>query len=100
RQAGHRVVEVSDVEAGRVVVRDRGAEFDVLVTDGIMPGGSTRQLIDDFLMAPRHARVIVCSAYIDDELSIRDLGAQTFEFVQKPFSPSELVARLGSASAQ
>jgi signal transduction histidine kinase/ActR/RegA family two-component response regulator len=100
RQAGHRVVEVSDVEAGRVVVRDRGAEFDVLVTDGIMPGGSTRQLIDDFLMARPDGRVIVCSGYIDDELSIRDLGAQTFEFVQKPFSPSELVARLGSASAQ
>ena len=100
RQAGHRVVEVSDVEAGRVVVRERGAEFDVLVTDGIMPGGSTRQLIDDFLMARPDGRVVVCSGYIDDELSIRDLGEQTFEFVQKPFSPSELVARLASASAQ
>ena len=100
RQAGHRVVEVSDVEAGRVVVRERGAEFDVLVTDGIMPGGSTRQLIDDFLMARPDGRVVVCSGYIDDELSIRDLGEQTFEFVQKPFSPSELVARLASAGAQ
>jgi len=100
RQAGHRVVEVSDVEAGRVVVRERGAEFDVLVTDGIMPGGSTRQLIDDFLMARPDGRVVVCSGYIDDELSIRDLGQQTFEFVQKPFSPSELVARLASPSAQ
>ena len=100
RQAGHRVVEVSDVEAGRVVVRARGAEFDVLVTDGIMPGGSTRQLIDDFLMARPDGRVVVCSGYIDDELSIRDLGEQTFEFVQKPFSPSELVARLASPSAQ
>jgi signal transduction histidine kinase/ActR/RegA family two-component response regulator len=98
RQAGHRVVEVSDVEAGRVVVRERGAEFDVLVTDGIMPGGSTRQLIDDFLTARPNARVIICSGYIEDELSIRDLGEQTFEFVQKPFSPSELVARLGSAT--
>ena len=100
RQAGHRVVEVSDVEAGRVVVRERGAEFDVLVTDGIMPGGSTRQLIDDFLMARPDGRVVVCSGYIEDELSIRDLGEQTFEFVQKPFSPSELVARLASPSAQ
>jgi len=98
RQAGHRVVEVGDVEAGRVVVRERGAEFDVLVTDGIMPGGSTRQLIDDFLMARPNARVIICSGYIEDELSIRDLGEQRFEFVQKPFSPSELVARLGSAT--
>lgn len=99
REAGHRVVEVGDVEAGRVVVRERGAEFAVLVTDGIMPGGSTRRLIDDYLMARPDGRVVVCSGYIDDELSMRDLGAPAFEFVPKPFSPSELVAKLDSAVA-
>src|SRR4029453_2498031 len=46
REAGHRVVEVGDVEAGRVVVRERGAEFAVLVTDGIRPGGSTGHFSD------------------------------------------------------
>jgi two-component system, cell cycle sensor histidine kinase and response regulator CckA len=96
RQAGHSVVEVGDVEAGRVVVKARGAEFAVLVTDGVMPGGSTRQLIDDYLLARPNGRVVVCSGYLDDELSMRDLGAPTFEFVPKPFSPSELVARLDS----
>ena len=96
RQAGHHVVEVGDVEAGRVVIRERGAEFGVLVTDGIMPGGSTRQLIDDYLMARPDGRVVVCSGYIDDELSMRALEARSFEFVPKPFSPSELVARLDS----
>jgi CheY-like chemotaxis protein/anti-sigma regulatory factor (Ser/Thr protein kinase) len=100
RRAGHRVVEVGDVEAGRVVIRKQGAEFGVLVTDGIMPGGSTRQLIDDYLMARPNGRVVVCSGYIDDELSKRDLSAPTFEFVAKPFSPSELVARLDSADAR
>jgi signal transduction histidine kinase len=99
-EAGHRVVEVGDVESGRVVVRERGAEFAILVTDGIMPGGSTRQLIDDFLTIRPDGRVVVCSGYIDDELSVRDLNAPVFEFVQKPFSPSELVARLSSADAQ
>jgi len=94
RQAGHQVVEVSDVEAGRIVIGERGAEFDVLVTDGIMPGGHTRELIDDFLTKRPGGRVVVCSGYIDDELSVRDLGARTFEFIPKPFSPSDLVARL------
>jgi CheY-like chemotaxis protein len=100
RQAGYRVVEVGDVEAGRVVVRERGAEFAVLVTDGIMPGGSTRQLIDDYLAARPGGRVVVCSGYIDDELSMRDLSARSFEFVSKPFSPSELVSRLDTFDAQ
>jgi signal transduction histidine kinase/CheY-like chemotaxis protein len=96
RKAGHRVVEVGDVESGRVVVRERGAEFAILVTDGIMPGGSTRQLIDEYLIARPDGRVVVCSGYVDDELSNRDLGAHAFEFVPKPFSPSELVSKLAS----
>jgi two-component system cell cycle sensor histidine kinase/response regulator CckA len=99
RQAGHRVVEVGDVETGRVVVRERGAEFAVLVTDGIMPGGSTRRLIDDYLAARPDGRVVVCSGYIDDELSMRDLSARSFEFVPKPFAPSELVSRLETVDA-
>jgi signal transduction histidine kinase len=98
-QAGHRVVEVGDVEAGRAVVRERGAEFAVLVTDGIMPGGSTRRLIDDYLATRPDGRVLVCSGYVDDELAMRDLSARSFEFVPKPFSPSELVTRLASVSA-
>ena len=96
RQAGHRVVEVGDVESGRVAIRERGGEFNVLVTDGIMPGGGTRQLIDDFLTARQDGRVIVCSGYFDDELSLRDISARTFDFMPKPFSPSELVLRLSS----
>jgi signal transduction histidine kinase len=100
RQAGHRVVEVGDVEAGRVVIKERGSEFNVLVTDGIMPGGGTRQLIDDFLMARQDGRVIVCSGYFDDELSLRDISARTFDFIPKPFSPSELVSRLNGTGAR
>jgi signal transduction histidine kinase/ActR/RegA family two-component response regulator len=100
RQAGHQVVEVSDVEAGRIVVGERGAEFDVLVTDGIMPGGHTRELIDDFLTTRPGGRVVVCSGYLDDELSVRDLGARTFEFIPKPFSPSDLVARLNAVGTK
>jgi CheY-like chemotaxis protein len=100
RQAGHRVVEVGDVEAGRVVIKERGNEFNVLVTDGIMPGGGTRQLIDDFLLARRDGRVIVCSGYFDDELSLRDISARTFDFIPKPFSPSELVSRLNGTAAR
>jgi len=100
RQAGHRVVEVGDVETGRVAVKERGSEFGVLVTDGIMPGGGTRQLIDDFLTARQDGRVIVCSGYFDDELSLRDISARTFDFIPKPFSPSELVLRLNGTGAR
>jgi len=50
-------------------------------------------------MARPDGRVVVCSGYIGDELSLRDLCAPAFEFVPKPFSPSELVAKLDSVVA-
>ena len=99
RQAGHRVVEVGDVEAGRVVVRERGggirrprdrrhhagrkhASTDRRFPDGA-PGRTRRRL---FRLRRRRA--------VDARL-----GARTFEFIPKPFSPSELVARLTSTGA-
>jgi len=65
-----------------------------------MPGGGTRRLIDDFLTARQDGRVIVCSGYFDDELSLRDISARTFDFIPKPFPPSELVSRLSNAGAR
>jgi CheY-like chemotaxis protein len=94
RRSGRTVLEVGDVESGRHVVAEQGPGIDVLVTDGIMPRGSTRDLIADFMRVRPDGRVIVCSGYIDNELARRDLGGPAFELMLKPFAPSELITRL------
>jgi signal transduction histidine kinase/ActR/RegA family two-component response regulator len=94
RRSGRTVLEVGDVESGRGVLAEQGPGIDVLVTDGIMPQGNTRDLIADFVRARPDGRVIVCSGYIDNELARRDLGGQAFELMLKPFAPSELISRL------
>jgi two-component system cell cycle sensor histidine kinase/response regulator CckA len=94
RLAGFSVVEVADVQSGLEQLQLEAQDAEILVTDGIMPGGPTSDLIAKFLALHPAGRVILCSGYVDDELSPRNLGGARFEFLPKPFAPSELVEKL------
>ena len=92
--AGFRVFESSDA-AGAIQLLERVAsEVDVLCTDGIMPGGGTRELIDRYLARRPQGKVILCSGYVKEELLRRRIDAGALAYLAKPFSPNELVDRI------
>jgi CheY-like chemotaxis protein len=92
--AGYRVLESADAASAMTELERVGADVDVLCTDGIMPGGGTRQLIDRYRARRPHGPVIVCSGYVQEELLRRDIDAGALEYLPKPFAPSELVRRI------
>ncbi|HEX2675516.1 MAG TPA: ATP-binding protein, partial [Polyangiales bacterium] len=92
--AGFRVFESSDA-AGAIQLLERvGSEVDVLCTDGIMPGGGTRELIDRYLTQRPQGKVILCSGYVKEELLRRQIDAGALAYLAKPFLPAELVERI------
>jgi signal transduction histidine kinase/CheY-like chemotaxis protein len=93
--AGYRVLQSADATSAMALLEQRGAEVDLLCTDGIMPGGGTRQLIDHYLRCRPDGRVIVCSGYVQEELLRRDLDAGVHAYLPKPFHASELIERIG-----
>jgi signal transduction histidine kinase/CheY-like chemotaxis protein len=93
--AGYRVLQSADVTSAMSLLEQRGAEVDLFCTDGIMPGGGTRQLIDHYLACRPDGRVMVCSGYVQEELLRRDLDAGAYVYLPKPFHPAELVERIG-----
>jgi two-component system cell cycle sensor histidine kinase/response regulator CckA len=93
--AGYVVLECADAASAMALLAQRGAEVDLLCTDGIMPGGGTRQLIDHYLSIRPDGRVIVCSGYVQEELLRRDLDAGVHAYLPKPFHASELIERIG-----
>lgn len=93
--AGYRVLESADAASAMALLDQRGTEVDLLCTDGIMPGGGTRQLIDHYLSCRPNGRVIVCSGYVQEELLRRDLDAGVHAYLPKPFHASELIERIG-----
>ncbi len=92
--AGFRVLESADAASAIAVLEREGGDVDVLCTDGIMPGGGTRRLIDSYLSRRPQGRVIICSGYVQEELLRREIDAGAFGYLPKPFPPSELVERI------
>ena len=95
--AGYDVTIESDGTAGlRAALED---EFDLLLLDLMLPG------VDGFTIcrAVREAKplpILMVSARTGDTDKIRGLGFGADDYVEKPFSPSVLVARVKAHLAQ
>jgi signal transduction histidine kinase/CheY-like chemotaxis protein len=94
RSAGYQVLESADAASAIALLDERGAEVDVLCTDGIMPGGGTGRLIAHYLACRPSGQVIVCSGYVQEELLRRDLDAGAYAYLPKPFHTRELLERI------
>ena len=69
-------------------------EIDVLITDVVMPGMGGRELADRVRLLRPNARVLFMSGYTADEVLRQGVLEDQVEFIQKPFTPDQLTARL------
>jgi PAS domain S-box-containing protein len=88
KAAGFTVTSASSGEQALQMILEAGQEFDVLVTDVVLPGISGPDLVER-LTEQSTCRVLYISGYTDHQLLER-----TFEpgsgFLQKPFQPTAL----------
>jgi len=66
----------------------------ILVTDVVMPGIGGRELADSVRGIHPEARVLYLSGYADDEVLREGVRQSVAAFLDKPFSPETLVARV------
>ena len=91
RSAGYAVVEAGDGgEAVRVCERHVGA-VDLLITDVVLPQLGGAELADTLCALRRGMRVLFMSGYPDDDLVRKGVLRSKVAFIQKPFSPTELL---------
>lgn len=84
--AGYTVLETSSPEAAIELARTAG-EIHLLVTDVVMPEMDAFELADRITQELPAVRVLFTSGYTD-------AGAEG-PFIKKPFTPSELVEKVG-----
>ncbi len=70
---------------------------DLLITDIMMPGMNGFELMGELTKRNIHIKIIVLAVQKSDEDIVRGLGHGAVDFVQKPFSPKEMVARVKGA---
>jgi two-component system, cell cycle sensor histidine kinase and response regulator CckA len=95
RSRGYQVEEATDGEAALEIIAERPGEFDLVISDVVMPGMNGPALIKKARSQLGDARVIFISGYAEHELA-KQLDDIAVSFLPKPFSVrqlSELVKR-------
>jgi two-component system phosphate regulon response regulator PhoB len=94
RQAGFECLQAGDVAAARPLLRETPP--DLILLDWMLPGVSgidfARQLRDD--RATREIPVIMLTARAQEDDRIRGLDTGADDYLTKPFSTRELIARI------
>jgi len=90
-QAGYNVLTAPDMEALRALIAEHPGKVDLLLTDVVMPDISGPELVRIGKKRWPAIRVLYMSGYTDDELQDLDRDAG---FIQKPFTPAELTAKI------
>ena len=69
-------------------------DFDVIVSDVVMPGMSGPQMVEILLLQRPNLKVLYMSGYANDALVNHSVIERGFVFLQKPFAPLELVRKV------
>ena len=89
--SGFQVEVATDGETG--LKRAMEGEFDLYILDLMLPGMDGFDICRE-IRAQKNTPIIMVSAKKDDIDKIRGLGLGADDYMTKPFSPSELVARV------
>jgi CheY-like chemotaxis protein len=92
-RAGYTVVEAGDGDqAAELAARLPG--IDVLLTDVVMPRRNGIELAEQLRSTRRDLRVLFMSGYTDTAIVRNGLLTDSATFLQKPFTPEELLRKL------
>jgi CheY-like chemotaxis protein len=91
---GYTVIEARGAMEAIQIMMNRGDQIDLVITDVLMPGMKGRELVERLAELRSDLKVLYMSAYTEDAaINIGVLNPGT-EFIEKPFSPDELAAKV------
>ncbi|MEM7244001.1 MAG: tetratricopeptide repeat protein [Acidobacteriota bacterium] len=93
RRAGHEVVEAVDGRQALAVLRERHEEFELIVSDVVMPGMSGLELLHEIRRCWPSLKVLFASGQTGSEPGFDDLPDDC-GFLAKPFRAEELEAAI------
>jgi PAS domain S-box-containing protein len=94
QRAGFGVVAAADGDEALRFLSSDNRPFDLLCTDGMLPGLPPHQLIDRVRARSPATRVLVVSGLVADEPALQQLRAGALPYLAKPFEPDELVTKV------
>jgi PAS domain S-box-containing protein len=94
RGLGYHIVTTEDGAEALRVMEARGDEFDLVMTDLVMPRMGGRELADRLAAGGWRAKVLFTSGYTDDAILRHGVQEHQLAFLRKPYSPGMLAAKV------
>jgi DNA-binding response OmpR family regulator len=94
RESGYKVLIAPDGQQALKVVGECSAAIDLLLTDVVMPVLGGQELADKLSTQYPDLTVLFMSGYTNSALMHQGAMASDRSFLQKPFSPDVLLARV------
>ena len=91
---GYNVLAAKDGEAALLFARQYPHRIDLLLTDVVMPGINGRELAETMTRERPDILVLFASGYTDDASLLQGIRTDELSFLQKPFSPADLMRRV------
>ena len=91
---GYHVLAAEGAEQAYAILRGERAPLHLVVTDVVMPGTGGRDMARRIGELRPGVRVLYVSGYTHDAISQQGVLDEGIEFLPKPFTPAELLARV------
>ncbi|HEV7703788.1 MAG TPA: PAS domain S-box protein [Gemmatimonadaceae bacterium] len=93
-QRGYDVLEASDGQEALRVCAQHDGRIHLVVSDMVMPEMSGSELAELIAESFPEVRVLLMSGYTRDEAARRGIASERYSFLEKPFTPTKLAARV------
>jgi len=93
-QCGYHVLEASDGQEALRTCAQHDGKIHLVVTDMVMPEMSGAELAELIAESFPDVRVLLMSGYTRDEAARRGIASERYSFLEKPFTPTKLAARV------
>ena len=93
-QCGYTVLEASNGQAALRMCASHNGNVDLVVTDMVMPEMSGAELAECIAMNFPEVKLLLMSGYTRDEAARRGIASERYSFLEKPFTPAKLAARV------
>ena len=94
---GYRTIEVGDTAGALAALAEGGADVDLVLLDLGLPDGDGGQVLEWLAATGRGVPVIILTARAEVADKVRGLNAGAHDYITKPFSFDELLARVRAA---
>ncbi|MDC7235239.1 MAG: ATP-binding protein [Spirochaetales bacterium] len=97
KDLGYSVTSVTDSRQALTLIQEKSQDFDLLITDMMMPHYNGEQLCDKTADLRPDLPMIICSGYSDNVLSSKAVKNNKRTYLSKPFSRSEIAQAIRRA---